>query len=443
MTTLLLRGCDVLDIRGPREAAILPEHDVLIAGGRIESVQPSGAADPAAFDEVIDARGLLAMPGLINTHAHTPMVLFRGLAEDVPLDRWFNEYIWPLEKNLGEGDVYLGMTLGLAEMIRGGVTTVNEHYFQMHEAAQAVADAGTRGVLGWAIFGDGGQPMLERAIEFTTHWQGRADGRIRTLLAPHAPYTCPPDYLRLCADAAARLNLPIHIHAAENRAQTDSSLARSGRTPIEVLDDTGILQRPTIIAHACGATDADIALMAARRASVAHCPKTYLKLAMDVAPVVRLREAGVAVGLGSDGAVSNNTLNLWEALRLTALIQKDRTHSAEALPLAEALYLATRGGAEALGLGDQLGQMTPGFLADIVLVDLSGLHHQPLHNPAASLVYNTETADVRTVIVNGRVIMRDRRLLTIDEAEVLRQARETRSRLALRRVEDRIQTYAP
>ena len=443
MTTLLLRGCDVLDIRGPREAAILPEHDVLIAGGRIESVQPSGAADPAAFDEVIDARGLLAMPGLINTHAHTPMVLFRGLAEDVPLDRWFNEYIWPLEKNLGEGDVYLGMTLGLAEMIRGGVTTVNEHYFQMHEAAQAVADAGTRGVLGWAIFGDGGQPMLERAIEFTTHWQGRADGRIRTLLAPHAPYTCPPDYLRLCADAAARLNLPIHIHAAENRAQTDSSLARSGRTPIEVLDDTGILQRPTIIAHACGATDADIALMAARRASVAHCPKTYLKLAMDVAPVVRLREAGVAVGLGSDGAVSNNTLNLWEALRLTALIQKDRTHSAEALPLAEALYLATRGGAEALGLGDQLGQMTPGFLADIVLVDLSGLHHQPLHNPAASLVYNMETADVRTVIVNGRVIMRDRRLLTIDEAEVLRQARETRSRLALRRVEDRIQTYAP
>jgi 5-methylthioadenosine/S-adenosylhomocysteine deaminase len=164
---------------------------------------------------------------------------------------------------------------------------------------------------------------------------------------------------------------------------------------------------------------------------------------MDVAPVVRLREAGVAVGLGSDGAVSNNTLNLWEALRLTALIQKDRTHSAEALPLAEALYLATRGGAEALGLGDQLGQMTPGFLADIVLVDLSGLHHQPLHNPAASLVYNMETADVRTVIVNGRVIMRDRRLLTIDEAEVLRQARETRSRLALRRVEDRIQTYAP
>lgn len=443
MTTLLIQCCDVLDIRSPREAAILPEHDVLIAGGRIESVQPSGAADPASFDEVIDGRGLLAMPGLINTHAHTPMVLFRGLAEDVPLDRWFNEYIWPLEKNLGEGDVYLGMTLGLAEMIRGGVTTVNEHYFQMHEAAQAVQEAGTRAVLGWAIFGDGGQPMLERAADFAAHWQGKADGRIRTLLAPHAPYTCPPAYLRQCADVAARLDLAIHIHAAENRAQTDASLARTGRTPIEVLDDTGILQRPTIIAHACGATEQDIALMAARRASVAHCPKTYLKLAMDVAPVLRLREAGVAVGLGSDGAVSNNTLNLWEALRLTALIQKDRAGSAEALPLAEALYLATRGGAEALGLGDQLGQMTPGFLADIVLVDLSGLHHQPLHNPAASLVYNMETADVRTVIVNGRVIMRDRRLLTIDEAEVLRQAREARSRMAQRRVEDRIQTYAP
>lgn len=328
-------------------------------------------------------------------------------------------------------------------MLRAGVTTVNDHYFHMHQAAKAVEDAGTRALLGWAVFSSGGTDLLEHSAAFVEDWQNAADGRIHTIIAPHAPYTCSDDFLRMCADLATSLNTGIHIHASENHEQTRISLAKNGKTPIQVLEATGILDRPTIVAHACGATPEDITLLAKCGASVAHCPKTYMKLAMDIAPVVDLRAAGVPVGIGTDGAVSNNTMNLWEVLRIMALAQKEITREAESLSLSETLYVATRGSAKALGMENEIGALEPGYLADIALIDLSGLHHQPVHNAAANLVYNMETADVRTVLVNGRVVMRDRQLLTINEREVVAYAAAARERLSRRLPEQRIQTYAP
>ncbi len=443
MPRILIQNCDVLSVPDAATVEIQPARDILIDGMHIEAILPSGQANPGRFDETLQAEGLLAMPGLINTHAHTPMVLFRGLAEDVPLAAWFNEYIWPLENNLIEEDVYWGMTLGIAEMLRAGVTTVNDHYFHMHQAAKAVEDAGTRALLGWAVFSSGGTDLLEHSAAFVEDWQNAADGRIQTIIAPHAPYTCSDDFLRMCADLATSLNTGVHIHASENHEQTRMSLAKSGKTPIQVLEATGILDRPTIVAHACGATPEDITLLAKYGASVAHCPKTYMKLAMDIAPVVDLRAAGVPVGIGTDGAVSNNTMNLWEVLRIMALAQKEITREAEALSLSETLYIATRGSAKALGMENEIGTLAPGYLADIALIDLSGLHHQPVHNVAANLVYNMETADVRTVLVNGRVVMRDRQLLTINEREVTAYAAAARERLSRRLPEQRIQTYAP
>lgn len=443
MTDLLIQNCLVLRIPNRTTAIVDEGQDILIRGNRITAIQTTGLADPSHFREAIDASGLLAMPGLINTHAHVPMVLFRGLAEDVPLDRWFNEYIWPLEHNLQPGDVGLGMELGLAELIRGGVTTVADHYFNMHEAAAAVEKSGARAVLGWAIFGTGGEEALDNSVQFCQQWQGAADGRITTLLAPHAPYTCPDDFLRMVAVAARETDLNIHIHAAETLDQTRASVEKTGRTPIQILEDTGLLDRPTIVAHACGATDDDIAILAKHGASVAHCPKTYLKLGMELTRVTAMHAAGVHVGLGTDGAVSNNTLNILEAMRLLALLQKDRAHTAEVMPVAEALYTATRGGAYALGMGDELGALEPGFLADIALLDLSGLHHQPLHNPAASLVYNADTHDVHTVVINGKVVMRRKRVLNIDVTDVLERARRSMARLSQRDPAQRIQTYAP
>jgi 5-methylthioadenosine/S-adenosylhomocysteine deaminase len=442
MTDLLIRSADVLRTL-PDAVTTLPRHDILIRGKRIEAVVPAGSIDLSHARQVIDADGLLAMPGLINTHAHVPMVLFRGLAEDVSIDRWFNEYIWPLESNLQAEDVYWGTLLGLAEMIEAGVTTVADHYFYMDRVAEAVTTAGTRALLGWAVFGSSGLDALERTAQFAADFRGAADGRISTILAPHAPYTCDDAYLRAAAAWASKLALGIHIHAAETHQETEASLRRFGRTPIQTLRDTGILDRPTIIAHACGATPDDIALMARHPVGVAHCPKTYLKLAMDVTPVLAMRQAGIAVGLGTDGVVSNNTLDVWESLRLLALMQKDRAESPEVMTVAEALYIATRESAKVVGLDGQIGALEPGYLADIILVDTSGLHHQPLHSIGASLVYSARATDVQTVIVNGSVIMRDRRLLTLDKAEIVANVRSAMERLSQRRIEQRIQTYSP
>jgi 5-methylthioadenosine/S-adenosylhomocysteine deaminase len=443
MSSLLIRNCAVLSVTIDARAIVLREHDILIDGSRIESVQPTGMADPSHFAEVIEAEGLVALPGLINTHAHVPMVIFRGLAEDVSIEKWFNDYMWPLESNLQPDDVYWGMQLGLAEMIRAGVTSVADHYFYMDEAAKAVEKAGTRALLGWAIFSSSGPQMVERTAAFVREWHGSTNGRIRAWMAPHAPYTCDDDYLRACLKQAQALGVGIHIHASEEMGQTRASLAKRGQTPIQVLEQVGILDGPTIIAHGCGLLPEDMPILARHPAGVAHAPKTYLKLAMGFAPVTAMRQYGIPVGLATDGAVSNNTLDIWESLRLMAMTQKHANASPEALPIPEALYIATRESARVFGLPDDLGMIEPGALADVILVDLTGLHHQPLHSISASLVYNTMAADVRTTICNGQVLMRERKLLTLDEAEIVARVSENMSRLSQRIPAKRIQVYNP
>jgi 5-methylthioadenosine/S-adenosylhomocysteine deaminase len=441
--SILITGCSVLQVAadGP-EVRLLHDHDVLIEGQRIRAVQPAGSADPSQFDEVIRAQGKLVMPGLINTHAHVPMVLFRGLAEDVSIDRWFNDYIWALEHNLEPDDVYLGMQLGLAESIRGGVTTTADHYFHMDLGARAVEESGARVVMAWAVFGSQGIEAVERSAAFARDYQGAASGRITTMLGPHATYTCDDDFLRASADAAARLGVRVHIHAAETRDQTQASLVKRGQTPIQVLEATGILQAGALIAHACGVLAHDVELMAAHGAGVAYAVKTHLKLSMGHTPIRALRSAGVPVGLATDGAASNNTLDVWEALRLLALIQKEHA-TPETMPIPEALVVATRDSARTLGMADRIGAVEPGYLADVILLDLDGLHHQPLHSVSASLVFNTLASDVQTVIIDGRVVMRDRVLLTLDEGAIRANVAGSMARLARRQSGQRIQSYNP
>ena len=443
MSDLLIQHANVLQIApdsSAPSASILQDHDIIVRGNRIDAIQPTGS-DPSQFKQVIDARGMLAMPGLINTHAHVPMVIFRGLAEDVNIDAWFNDFIWPIESNLTADDVYWGTLLGTAEMIEGGVTTTADHYFHMERSAQAVEKIGSRALLGWAIFGSQGQAMIDRTESFVREYQDAAHGRIHTLMAPHAPYTCDDDFLRACVQAAERQGVGIHIHVAETPQQTTTSLAARGITPIQVLEQTGVLEVPTILAHVLGATPSDIEIMASERTGVAHAPKTYMKLAMGRAPVLEFRKAGIPVGLATDGAMSNNTMDLWEALRLMPMIQKMGTGVAENMPIPEALYVATRGSAQVLGMGDQIGSLEEGYLADIILVDLNGLHHQPLHSPTTSLVYNTRPSDVQTVICDGQVIMRDRQILTVDTQEIVGYVKAHMERLSQRVPAQRIQSY--
>jgi 5-methylthioadenosine/S-adenosylhomocysteine deaminase len=440
MDGMLIEQVDVLSCADDR-CEVLRAQDILVRGSRIADVRPTGETGQAEDLEIIQGRGLLAMPGLVNTHAHVPMCLFRGLAEDVDIATWFNDYIWPLESNLTADDVYWGMQLGLAEMIEAGVTSVADHYFHMDRAAEAVERAGTRAALGWAVFGNQGTAGIERTASFAETYSGAAGGRITTWLAPHAPYTCHDEFLSAVVREAERLDLGIHIHAAETADQTRASLEAHGRTPIQVLADTGVLGRPTILAHCCGATPEDIALMAERPCGVAHAPKTYLKLAMGAAPVAALREAGVPVGLATDGPVSNNTLDLFESLRLMALVAKHESGDPRDLTVGQALTVATMESARVFGLPGDLGRLAPGFLADLILIDLSGAHNQPQHDPAANLVYSARSSDVQTVLCNGKVLMRDRELLTLDKAEIMPRVGETMERLARRVPSDRIQLY--
>ncbi len=443
MSDLLIRNCNVLNITIDARAFILHEHDILIGGNRIEAVQPSGSADPSQFKKVIEADGLLAMPGLINTHAHVPMVIFRGLAEDVTVEQWFNDYMWPMESNLQAEDVYWGMQLGLAEMIRAGVTSVADHYFFMDEAAKAVDKAGTRALLGWAIFGNNGYEMIERTGRFVSEWQGAANGRIHTIMAPHSTYLCDDDYLRACVKKAKELHVGIHIHASENLKQTRSSLEKRGITPMQVLEQTGVLDVPTIVAHGCGVLADDMPMLAKHEVGFAHAPKTYMKLGHETTPVVQMRQHGIPVGLATDGAVSNNTLDIFESMRLMAMNQKQVNSSPTLLPIPEALYIATRESAKVYGQPDELGALDPGNLADLILVNLNGIHHQPLHSMTASLVYNVRASDVQTTICDGKILMEDGKLLTLDEAEIVSQVKASMQRLAQRQPDKRIQVYNP
>jgi 5-methylthioadenosine/S-adenosylhomocysteine deaminase len=441
LTDLLIRNCQVLQVSKAAQVDILRNQDILVDGNRIEAVQATGQVDASHFRQVIDARGMLAMPGLINTHSHVPMVIFRGLAEDVSIEKWFNDYMWPLESNLQEDDVYWGMLLGLAEMVESGVTSVADHYFYMDRAAEAVEKAGARALLGWAIFGSQGKAAIENTAEFVRRYNGAAEGRIRAWMAPHAPYTCDDDFLRATVQRAQELGVGIHIHVSETMGQTEVSLQRRGITPIQVIEQVGILELPTILAHVCGALPEDIEILSRYPTGIAHAPKTYLKLAMGAAPVLEFRQAGIPIGLATDGAVSNNTLDIWESLRLMVMTQKSRVGTPEVMTIPEALYIATRESARVFGLPDQLGAIEPQYLADFILVDLSGVHHQPLHSVTASLVYGARASDVQTVVVNGKVLMRDRQLLTINKEEVIANVRAGMERLAQRLPEKRIQVY--
>lgn len=372
------------------------------------------------------------------------MVALRGVAEDLPTEEWFNDVVWPIESNLTEKDVELGARLACAEMIRGGVTCFADHYFAMDAVAAVVDECGMRAHLGEAFFSSQGPQGRERSLEFALRHRGGASGRITTTLAPHAPYTVDDADLAATAALAREHGLPVHIHAAENRDQADTSLARHGRTPIDVLAATGLLDTDLLIAHGTGILDRDLPVLerAGGRIAVASAPRGYLKFAWpDTTPVRALYDIGVPVGLATDGAASNNSLDVWESMALTALIQKSTQGDPRWLTSRQALHHATLQSARAVGLGDELGSIAPGRRADIVLVDLTGPHTQPVHDLAATLVHSARSADVRTTIVDGRVLMRDRELLTLDVAAVVGELGERLPALLDRSHGKRIQEY--
>jgi 5-methylthioadenosine/S-adenosylhomocysteine deaminase len=426
--TLLIKNVTVL----PLDAAgtILPRADVAIDGRAILAI----GQVPAGFvpDEVIDGYNHLAVPGFFNAHCHSPMTFERGWAEDLPLDRWFNERIWVAESALTEEDVYWGAALAACEMIRGGCVAYNDHYFYMDRVAEVVEQSGLKATLTWAQFGLGRDKEvgadLAGTLAFVDRWQGAAGGRIRTVLGPHSPYVCPPAFLREVSALAREHDLPLHIHLAESPQQVENSLAAHGLTPAAHLAACGIFDVPCVAAHALYLSDEDVALLAAHGVSVAHCPITYMKLAMGVNDLGRLLAAGVNVALGTDGPGSNNDMDMKAALRFAALLQKHHTGDAEALAGDLPLRVATANGARAMGFPGS-GVLAPGHPADLILFDLDRPHLYPRHDLVANLVHSARASDVTHVIVDGRLLYRDGELLTLDEEKIKAEANRCAQRM--------------
>ncbi len=402
------------------EALVLKRVDIRIEGNIIETVSES-QLEAKDGDETIPGTGKLAIPGLVNAHTHVPMVLFRGAADDLPLSRWLSEHIWPREARLTEDEIYWGTLIGLAEMIRSGTTLFSDMYFHLDAIGRAVAESGMRALLSYGIIAprldEKGEQEIKRAERAITHLHDTADGRIRVAVAPHSVYTCGKDVWKRAVKLAQKYEVPIHTHLAETRDEVADCYARNGMSPVELLARWGGLSGPVIAAHCVHVSPADIEILAARGVSVAHCPKSNAKLGSGTAPVARMSAAGVDVALGTDGAASNNSLNMISELQFAALMTKATTENPTLIPAKEALRMASAVGAAALGGGDT-GSIEEGRRADIVLVDIERLETLPTYDPISALVYSAGREAVSDVMVDGRFLMRERRLTTIDEVRV-------------------------
>jgi 5-methylthioadenosine/S-adenosylhomocysteine deaminase len=440
MTNKLIQNCDALSFASGK-AEVIANQDILIKDNKIETVGKTGSLPLPPDVEVINASGLLAVPGFMNTHAHTPMVLFRNLAEDVSQKEWFNEYIWPMESNLTEEDVYWGMLLGMAEMIESGVTSVADHYFYVDRIARAVESAGMRANLVWAVFGHEGEKKLDQTVDFINAFQGSAGGRITTWLGPHAPYTTSPEFLRLSAQKAAKNNVGIHIHVSETANQVALSLKEFGITPVKMLKETGVLDVPTILGHCLYPQDDDFDLLASSPTGVAQAPRTYLKHGSGLAPILKYLELGIPVGLATDGAASNNTMDIMEQMRLLPMFVKYKASDPTIMPLPQVADIAFRGSAKVLKQEGKLGELKAGMFADITLIRQDGLHMTPRANPLAALIYCARATDVDTVLCDGELLMKNRKLLTIDKEAVKKEVQSRLHRLSQRVPNARIAYY--
>ena len=411
------------------EQPIIKDCCIAIRGDQIQQIGPAADFSTIEAKTVINGNNQLAMPGLVNTHCHGAMTLFRGMADDLELGEWLNEHIFPAEaKHLNPEMVYWCTKLAAAEMILSGTTTVADGYFHEHDAAQAFADAGMRAVAAQAVidFPAPGIPDPAQKIavvsEFIDHWQQR-NPLITPAIFAHSPYTCNADTLRDAKQLALDKGVPFFIHAAESRAEPDMISDMQGGSPIRHLDALGILDSTTICVHCVWMDDEDMDILAERRAGVATCPQSNLKLTSGIAPLKTMLDKGIQVGLGTDGAASNNGLDMFQEMDTCAKVQKIRSLDPVAVPAADVLAMATSGGAKILGMDNQIGSLAIGKKADIILINLDQPHLQPMHG-IDLLVYAAGGGDVQTVLINGKVVMRDRELLSFDLRETLCRVRE-------------------
>lgn len=394
--------------------------------------------------EKIDAKGKVIMPGLINTHQHAAMSLLRGYADDVPLHEWLEKWIWPIEKHITAHDIYMGALLTAIESIMGGTTTVNTmyHYTPEENEAKAFADAGLRGIIGHVCFSWREEEDRSALKELAKNWHNKADGLIRTSVDPHAPYTVSPEYMKELNEIRKELNkeygsesAPIigHIHVAETVDELEKIESafnlrlKNGVMPY--LDALGVLDEHLIVAHGVALTERDISVIKHRNVKISHNPVSNLKLASGISPVSKMLEKGVTVSLGTDSPCSNNTADMFEVMKITSLIHKGISKDPTLLPAKEVLEMATVNGAKALCWEKEIGSIEVGKKADLAIIDFRKPHFRPLYNETSHLVYAAKSSDVETVVVNGKIVMENRKLTTLNVEQVMKRVEKIKTSL--------------
>src|SRR5215213_415681 len=438
--TVLIRGGAVVTMDA---ADNVVEGDVLVRGSRIESVGRASAVASATADVTIDARGCAVLPGFVQTHVHLCQTLFRGAADDLQLLDWLKRRVWPLEAAHDPASLRASARLGVAEMIRGGTTCAltMETVRHTEEVFRVVEESGFRATVGKCMMDKGEEvpaglreeteDSIRESLALLEKWHGRAGGRVRYCFAPRFAVSCTRGLLGRVAALARERGVMIHTHASENISEIELVERETGMRNVEYLDSLGVSGPHVLLAHCVHLNEAEVALLASKGTHVAHCPSSNMKLGSGVAPVTEMLDAGVSVSLGADGAPCNNRLDMFTEMRTAALLQKV-SRGADALPASRVLRMATRGGARALGLEGEVGSLEVGTRADVTVVELGRLHTTPLPDVVSTLVYAAEARDVRDVLIDGRVVLREGRLQTLDEREVVAEASRQYELLAAR-----------
>jgi 5-methylthioadenosine/S-adenosylhomocysteine deaminase len=430
---LLVLGGTIVTMNNARD--VIEDGGLAIRGGRIVAIGPRAQIERQyTARQRINSVGKLITPGLINGHTHIPMVLFRGLADDLDLQDWLTKYIFPAEaKNVSEDFVRAGTRLGLAEMIRGGTTTYCDMYYFEDAIAEETSRAGVRAVLGETVIdfpvadNKTNAEAMAYVEKFVSHWKG--NDLIVPAIAPHAPYTVSEEHLKAARAFSDRTGAPIVTHVSETKRELDDSVKAKGASPVAYLDRIGFLNDRVIAAHVVWPQGSDISILKKRGVGVVHNPQSNMKLASGVAPVPRMMNEGLFVGLGTDGAASNNDLNMWEEMDTVAKLHKVFSGDPKVISARQAFELATIRGAQALHLDKEIGSLETGKRADLLIIERDALNQIPLYNVYSDLVYATKSFDVQSVIINGRMVMQNRRLLTLNEPQIKRDAAVFREKI--------------
>ena len=429
---LLIRAAHVIPVQ-PR--AVLADHAVAVRGGRIVAVLPAAEARTRyQADREVDLPRHALLPGFVNLHCHAAMTLLRGVADDLPLMSWLKDHIWPAEaKHVSDEFVHDGSLLAFAELLRGGVTCVNDMYFFPAATARAALRAGLRASLGIiavefpSAYASDPSDYLHKGLATRDAYQG--ESLVRFTLAPHAPYTVEDATLKRIVTLAEELDLPIHTHVHETAAEVEQGIAQHGVRPLERLRHLGVVGPRLIAVHAVHVDESDLDLLAREGVTVAHCPSSNLKLASGIAPVAAMRARGIAVGVGTDGAASNNRLDVLTEMRTAALLAKAASGDASAVGAHDAIEMATLAGARALGLGDETGSIEPGKQADLAAIEMSDVEVLPCYDPVSDIVYSAGREHVTHVWVAGEARLEDRRLAGLEVADLRDKALWWRKRI--------------